>query len=218
MRVLSSEHDRLHRDVFTQLKRGLDGFWVAHPDFVRIGIAMTEAWRVWETDANPRPIERLIHALLGQNDESDRLIDFVFGPDVAGLDRDHHMYGRGARSRPRDIGLYRQRRPREVRYNIFQALQYFADWLSGNGCVALPAIAKDSAGHPVFVRIMDDLATTERSRWELWAEIQHGRVPVNCLKTFSTRRSSSFVMMSHAHSNVYRYAGTAKLLGGILLR
>jgi malate synthase len=25
---------------------------------------------------------------------------------------------------------------------------------------------------------MDDLATTERSRWELWAEIQHGRVSV----------------------------------------
>ena len=24
--------------------------------------------------------------------------------------------------------------------------------------------------------IMDDLATTERSRWELWAEVHHGRV------------------------------------------
>ena len=27
-------------------------------------------------------------------------------------------------------------------------------------------------------RIMDDLATTERSRWELWAEVHHGRVSV----------------------------------------
>ena len=30
----------------------------------------------------------------------------------------------------------------------------------------------------MFVRIMDDLATTERSRWELWAEVFHGRVTV----------------------------------------
>ena len=29
---------------------------------------------------------------------------------------------------------------------------------------------------PVFVRVMDDLATTERSRWEVWAEVRHGRV------------------------------------------
>ena len=28
---------------------------------------------------------------------------------------------------------------REIRYNVFQALQYLADWLAGNGCVALPA-------------------------------------------------------------------------------
>ena len=31
-------------------------------------------------------------------------------------------------------------------------------------------------GEKVFVRVMDDLATTERSRWELWAEVHHGRV------------------------------------------
>ena len=27
------------KDVITQLRRGLNGFWVAHPDFVRIGMA-----------------------------------------------------------------------------------------------------------------------------------------------------------------------------------
>ncbi|MGB0639858.1 MAG: hypothetical protein ACPGTU_11025, partial [Myxococcota bacterium] len=57
-----------------------------------------------------------------------------------------------------------------------QALQYLADWLRGNGCVALPAKMKNGSGETVFVRIMDDLATTERSRWEVWAEIAHGRV------------------------------------------
>ena len=66
----------------------------------------------------------------------------------------------------------------EVRYNVFQALQYLADWLCGNGCVALPAQLTNRNGEPVFVRIMDDLATTERSRWELWAEVNHGRVSV----------------------------------------
>jgi malate synthase len=66
--------------------------------------------------------------------------------------------------------------PAEVRYNIFQALQYLADWLTGNGCVALPATLRRATGEKVFVRIMDDLATTERSRWEVWAEVRHGRI------------------------------------------
>jgi malate synthase len=68
--------------------------------------------------------------------------------------------------------------PEEVRYNIFQALQYLADWLRGNGCVALPAKLK-LGSKPVFVRVMDDLATTERSRWEVWAEVHHGRVSMS---------------------------------------
>lgn len=32
------------RDVVTQLRRGLVGFWVAHPDFVRVGVALVEAF------------------------------------------------------------------------------------------------------------------------------------------------------------------------------
>ena len=70
--------------------------------------------------------------------------------------------------------------PEEVRYNIFQALQYLADWLCGNGCVALPATMTNTAGETVFVRIMDDLATTERSRWGLWHEVHYGRVAKPC--------------------------------------
>ena len=49
-------------------------------------------------------------------------------------------------------------------------MQYLADWLSGNGCVALPALIENTP-----VRVMDDLATAERSRWEVWHEIHHGR-------------------------------------------
>ena len=33
-----------------------------------------------------------------------------------------------------------------------------------------------AAATEAHVRVMDDLATTERSRWELWAEVHHGRV------------------------------------------
>ncbi len=35
------------RDVITQMKRNLNGFWVAHPDFVRIGMAIVEAWKLY---------------------------------------------------------------------------------------------------------------------------------------------------------------------------
>ena len=71
----------------------------------------------------------------------------------------------------------------EVRYNIFQALQYLADWLCGNGCVALPAQLTTAKGEKVFVRIMDDLATAERSRWDVgW--IYHGRVSIEIERIF----------------------------------
>ncbi len=42
-------------DGVTQLKRGLTGFWVAHPDFVRLGLALVEAWRLREA-GNPAPL------------------------------------------------------------------------------------------------------------------------------------------------------------------
>ena len=33
------------KDVITQLKRGLKGFWYAYPVFGRIGLAIVEAWQ-----------------------------------------------------------------------------------------------------------------------------------------------------------------------------
>ncbi len=172
------------RDVFTQLKRDLDGFWVAHPNFVRLGIAMTQAWREWQTVADRSPIADLIHGLIPDPDQAAELLKFVFGPDVAGLSRDHPLYQRGVLAADLQMSdVIANHDPEEVRYNVFQALQYFADWLTGNGCVALPAIARNAQGEKVFVRIMDDLATTERSRWELWAEVHHGRVSQSLFET-----------------------------------
>ena len=34
------------KDVIAQLHRGLDGFWVAHPQFVRLGIGFVEAFHI----------------------------------------------------------------------------------------------------------------------------------------------------------------------------
>lgn len=165
------------KDVVTQLKRGLDGFWVAHPNFVRIGLALVAAWRRQEQNPSDTSLERLISALVPDDVELVPLLSFVRGQDVPGLDVDNPLYLRGVLAadlvQSEVIPNYD---PEEVRYNIFQALQYLADWLRGNGCVALPARMTNTRGESVFVRIMDDLATTERSRWEVWAEVHHGRV------------------------------------------
>ena len=165
------------RDVVTQLRRGLTGFWVAHPDFVRIGIALVEAFRRRQRDPDDGSLRALVSELVPEEPERTMLLDFVFGDDVPGLDADDPRYLRAVLAADLEMSpVISNDDPEEVRYNIFQALQYLADWLCGNGCVALPATLRDARGEPVFVRVMDDLATTERSRWELWAEVHHGRV------------------------------------------
>ncbi|MDP2313479.1 MAG: hypothetical protein Q8P41_11285 [Pseudomonadota bacterium] len=165
------------RDVVTQMKRGLDGYWVAHPDFVRIGIALVEAWRRQERSPADDTLVRLVRALVPDPVEQAPLLAFVAGPDAPGLAEDDPRYRRAVLAA--ELGgsdVIANHDPEEVRYNVFQAVQYLADWLCGNGCVALPATMRNARGETVNVRIMDDLATTERSRWELWAELRHGRV------------------------------------------
>ena len=164
------------RDVVTQLRRGLSGFWVAHPDFVRVGIALVEAYRRHER-GDSDTLRALVSQLVPDPVEQGPLLDFVFGEDVPGLDSQHPGYPRAVLAADlEESPVIANSDPEEVRYNVFQALQYLADWLGGNGCVALPATLRDARGDAVFVRVMDDLATTERSRWELWAEVAHGRV------------------------------------------
>lgn len=162
------------RDVTTQLKRGLNGFWVAHPAFVRTGLALVEAWR-----RGREALTELVRALVPDPAEHRPLLNFVFSEDVEGLDSSDPRYLRSVLAASVAVSdVIANDDPEEVRYNVFQALQYICDWLSGNGCVALPATMKNSKGEAVFVRVMDDLATTERSRWELWAEVHHKRVPI----------------------------------------
>jgi malate synthase len=167
------------RDVFTQMRRGLDGFWVAHPDFVRTGLALVEACRRFSADPADAALPRLVTALVPELSERQRLLDFIQAEDVPGLSEDDPDFGRSLlAANIQTSEVIANDDPEEVRYNVFQALQYLAAWLSGVGCVALPAALGTASGESVFVRVMDDLATTERSRWELWAEVHHGRVSV----------------------------------------
>ncbi len=157
------------KDVITQMKRDLTGFWVAHPDFVRLGIALVEAWRQ-HAEGKSEALKELVTSLL-QKSYHKEILDFVFGDDIKGLDQDDPNYVRALMVADiKESDYIANNHPDEIRYNVFQSLQYLTDWLSGNGCVALPAIVRG-----VPVRVMDDLATAERSRWEVWHEIYHGR-------------------------------------------
>jgi allantoicase/malate synthase len=175
------------KDGVTQLKRGLTGFWVAHPDFVRLGMALVQAWRHHE-QGDGGPLRAVVEGMLAPA-RAARILEFIARPDVKGLDHEDPGYVRALLVADlEESKALPNGHPDEVRYNIFQALQYLADWLAGNGCVALPAHVN---GTPV--RVMDDLATAERSRWELWHEVRHGRVPVE-----------DFVRMAHEELNFIR--------------
>ncbi len=163
------------KDVITQLKRDLSGFWVAHPDFVRIGIALVVAWKK-RAEGHPEPLRTLVEGLL-VGKHRDEILHFIETPDVSGLPIDDAGYVRSLIvADMRQSDFVSNDDPEEVRYNVFQSLQYLADWLGGNGCVALPTTIDG-----VAVRVMDDLATAERSRWEVWHEVHHGRVSIPTL-------------------------------------
>lgn len=160
------------KDVVTQMKRNLSGFWVAHPDFVRQGLALLEAWK-FHAQGDSSKLETLVKELLDEKYHQE-ILDFIHGPDIEGLDLDDPMFPRSLIVADlKESDFIPNNHPDEIRYNVFQSLQYITDWLSGNGCVALPSIV---TGTPV--RVMDDLATAERSRWEVWHEIYHGRFPL----------------------------------------
>ena len=137
-----------------------------------MGLALVQAWR--ERQAGDRSgLDRFVRELLSAQ-HSVEVLAFINGSDVASLDPTDRSSNYALSLIAANIrgggGAATNNHPEEVRYNVFQALQYLADWLAGNGCVALPAKV---AG--VSVRVMDDLATAERSRWQVWLEVHHGR-------------------------------------------
>lgn len=161
------------KDVITQLKRNLTGFWVAHPDFVRIGMAIVEAWKFYQAGDKSK-LHSLVKSLLNEKYHTD-ILKFIDGEDLKPLDKKDPLYARSLIVADlKESDFIKNNDPEEIRYNVFQSLQYLADWLAGNGCVALPALIENTP-----VRVMDDLATSERSRWEVWHELYHGRFNLN---------------------------------------
>jgi malate synthase len=161
------------KDVITQMKRDLTGFWVAHPDFVRLGLAMVEAWRFYQSGDKTK-LHTLVKQLLAPKYHQE-ILDFIEGEDVKPLDKNDPQYARSLIVADiKESDFIKNNDPAEVRYNVKQTLHYLTDWLAGNGCVALPAVIDG-----VPVRVMDDLATAERSRWEVWHEIHHARFSID---------------------------------------
>ena len=164
----------LIRDVLVQLGRGLDGIWVAHPEFVRIAMAVVLAY------PDKSQLKAVIDALVTCPKTAETLFALSSTSQKdAGLDPESPSYARSLLAA--ELGgaqaSIQNHSEEEVRYNTFQALQYITEWLRGDGCVALPAELPHPDGRTsVTVRVLDDLATTERSRWEVALEIVHGRV------------------------------------------
>jgi malate synthase len=160
------------RDVITQMKRDLSGFWVAHPDFVRLGLVLVEAWKFYKKGDKTK-LYTLVESLLNAQYQK-QIIDFIEADDISSLDVDHPMYERQLLVADiKESDYISNSDEQEIRYNVFQSLQYITDWLTGNGCVALPTQIDGIAA-----RVMDDLATAERSRWEVWHEIYHRRFSI----------------------------------------
>jgi allantoicase/malate synthase/CubicO group peptidase (beta-lactamase class C family)/2-oxo-4-hydroxy-4-carboxy--5-ureidoimidazoline (OHCU) decarboxylase len=175
------------RDVLTQMKRDLSGYWVAHPDFIRIGMAIVEAWKFY-AKGDETKLKGLIDGLLNDH-YAKEIWEFVKACDIDGLSIDDELYARSLIVADiKESSFIANNHPDEIRYNVFQMLQYLTDWLSGNGCVALPTQING-----VPARVMDDLATAERSRWEVWHEIEHGRFSVE-----------DFIRIAHEEMNFIR--------------
>jgi hypothetical protein len=136
---------------------------------VRLGLALVEGWKQ-HAEGRSEYLFELVRSLLNEKYHQE-IFDFIKKEDLAGLDKSDSQYVRSLIVADiKESDYIANNHPDEIRYNVFQSLQYITDWLCGNGCVALPAHV-----HGTAVRVMDDLATAERSRWEVWHELYHGR-------------------------------------------
>jgi len=113
------------KDIVTQLRRGLDGFWVAHPAFVRPGFAIVRAYQRRDANADDRSLVQLIDALVADPAEREVLLEFVNKPDVPGLAKEDPRYLRAVLAATLgESNVIANNDPEEIRFNVFQAVQY----------------------------------------------------------------------------------------------
>jgi malate synthase len=119
--------NKVKADKLREVKAGHDGTWVAHPDLVKLALAIFDA-------EMPQPNQLWVRKEGAQPVQAADLISLV-----------------GMQGSITDQG---------VQANISVALQYMEAWLSGNGCV------------PIH-HLMEDAATAEISRSQLWQWVRH---------------------------------------------
>jgi malate synthase len=128
----------LIRDVVTQLRRGLAGFWVGDVRMVRVAMALVVAFK-----RGPAACQPLVHALITDSAAADKLCDLAFADSTAvdgGLDPDDPLYMRAllaAELSGADRSI-RNNHPDEVRYNTSHGIRYMTQWLMGHANKALP--------------------------------------------------------------------------------
>jgi hypothetical protein len=110
------------KDVITQLRRDLTGFWVAHPDFVRLGLALYAAYRKFQA-GDEGPLFALTGALFTDRYRQE-IEAFIRGRDIDGLDPQHPSYVRSLLVADiKESDFIPNNHPDEIRYNDFQILQ-----------------------------------------------------------------------------------------------
>ncbi len=118
--------NKVKADKLREVQAGHDGTWVAHPDLVKLALAIFDA-------EMPQPNQLWVR----KEGTAIQAADLISLAGVQG-------------------GITDQ----GVQANISVALQYMEAWLSGNGCV------------PIH-HLMEDAATAEISRSQLWQWVHH---------------------------------------------
>ncbi len=179
------------KDVIAQLHRGLDGFWVAHPQFVRLGIGLVEAFHQDKKSGKLGDEESLLFKLIDSTFLANPFSQQELKLFIKTVDRSTETLDPKSSEYPLAVlaanlktsDVIANNDPREITYNITQTMEYLLAWFQGTGCVALPTTLSGAYGEKIPVRVMDDLATTERSLRELWAEIRYGRFKLEDVQT-----------------------------------
>ena len=76
------------KNVLSQLKRGLIGFWIPREDYFRVGQALVNAF-----EDSAEAVEKVIVAMLSGK-HKDETLSFWRSPDVASLDTEHPSFAR----------------------------------------------------------------------------------------------------------------------------
>lgn len=176
------------KDVVTQMKRELDGFWVAHPDFMPYGKAIIQAYR--EDPTNFSILAELVDAVITNQEDRKALMAFFSQKDTVAVAKDDlraiaAMNLTGSEDPRVDPSrrISHHNLETEVHYNIHQAFNYILSSLHGNGCVALSSYLFDMSGAKVDVRVMDDLATTRRSAAQVWKYLKNKAINAELFET-----------------------------------